>query len=216
MKTRSCSVDPETSPTVLGRWLLLSFWLTAAGLPARAAQFQDVTTTAGLTNVTGFCLGAGWGDYDNDGRIDLFITTGATSVRTNALFRNNGDGTFTRQGAEVGPVATDRLDSCACAWIDFNNDGWTGPVGPQRRLVVKSQRPSTGIAGTGPLAVAAAAVSSRSAPFTVGSPAPITMETVWWTFSWVRQPVFGVPSTLDSIGAHRRGNSRWIRALRCR
>jgi len=66
---------------------------------------------------------ASWGDYDNDGDFDLFVTnvgTGATSV--NQLYRNEGDGTFTKiSGINV---VTDLGNSRGSDWGDFNNDGW--------------------------------------------------------------------------------------------
>ena len=52
--------------------------------------FTDVTAKAGVAG-TGFDIGAAVGDYDNDGRPDLFVT----GVRGNTLYHNNGDGTFT-------------------------------------------------------------------------------------------------------------------------
>lgn len=93
-------------------------------LHARAAQFEDVTVSAGITNAPGYCFGAAWGDYDNDNDLDLYLAIGADTTATNALFRNTGNGTFTRMGAAAGPIATDRHDSEGCAWIDFNNDGY--------------------------------------------------------------------------------------------
>src|SRR6266542_2389749 len=60
--------------------------------------------------------GAAWGDYDNDGFIDLFV---ANNPSLNALYRNNGDGTFSKI-----TNATPALDrGYGCAWGDFNNDG---------------------------------------------------------------------------------------------
>jgi hypothetical protein len=57
-----------------------------------------------------------WGDYDNDGFIDLFV---GNSPSFNALYHNNRDGTFSRV-TNAAP-ALDR--GFGCAWGDFNNDG---------------------------------------------------------------------------------------------
>ena len=54
--------------------------------------FEDVTAKAGLTAPgLGFCFGVAVADYDNDGFDDIFIC----NAGTNALYHNNGDGTFT-------------------------------------------------------------------------------------------------------------------------
>lgn len=66
--------------------------------------------------------GAIWGDYDNDGYLDLYVTCiGAP----NALFRNNGDGTFTRI-YDVSPVMEGGpgIFNASCAWVDIDNDGF--------------------------------------------------------------------------------------------
>ncbi len=61
--------------------------------------------------------GCAWGDFDNDGFPDLFVGNGSTR---NFLYRNNRDGTFTKQ-----PIAAPALDSgFGGSWGDFNNDGW--------------------------------------------------------------------------------------------
>src|SRR5262249_27202245 len=39
--------------------------------------------------------GTAWGDYDNDGHLDLIVTSGNPQVTHNALYHNNGDGSFT-------------------------------------------------------------------------------------------------------------------------
>jgi hypothetical protein len=95
-----------------------------ANLTVHPAQFEDVTVSAGVTNAPGYCISAAWGDYNNDPFIDLYLAIGANTSSSNALFRNNGNGTFTRVGTAAGPIATDRHDSSGCAWIDFNNDGY--------------------------------------------------------------------------------------------
>jgi hypothetical protein len=64
--------------------------------------------------------GRAWVDYDNDGHVDLFACNG-TPYR-NTLHRNNGDGTFTKI---TNSGLTSTVDnSFACAWGDYNNDGY--------------------------------------------------------------------------------------------
>ncbi len=60
-----------------------------------------------------------WGDYDNDGDLDLFVSN--ASLEQNFLYRNN-NGTFTR--ILTGDIATDKGNSHGCNWVDYDNDGW--------------------------------------------------------------------------------------------
>jgi hypothetical protein len=67
-----------------------------------------------------------WGDYNGDGWVDLFVAnglnTGAAAVQF--VFRNNGDGTFTRvEAAEGGDLVTDTIETVQGQWADFDNDG---------------------------------------------------------------------------------------------
>ncbi|HEY5910047.1 MAG TPA: FG-GAP-like repeat-containing protein [Verrucomicrobiae bacterium] len=103
---------------------LVTVSLTLLYLRASAAHFADVTAAAGVTNAPGYSIAAGWGDYDNDLDIDLYLAIGFTTPTTNAFFRNNGNGTFTRVGSTAGPITTDYHPSHGCAWLDFNNDGY--------------------------------------------------------------------------------------------
>ena len=83
-------------------------------------SFEDVTRKAGLTGVgLGYCFGVTVGDYDNDGDRDLFIG----NAGPNALYRNNGDRTFTdvTAGSGLDNKPADLL-SVDAAWLDFDQD----------------------------------------------------------------------------------------------
>ncbi len=75
-------------------------------------------TTGIIAAGDGNSEGCAWGDYDNDGYTDLFVSNYGMD---NFLYHNNGDGTFTLiNGAEV---VRDKW-STGCAWGDYNNDGY--------------------------------------------------------------------------------------------
>jgi hypothetical protein len=79
--------------------------------------FAEVATSAGVTNDR--CgKGAAWGDYDGDGRLDLFVSNMGQDCR---LYHNQGDGTFRDVAVELG-VTGDQA-SFACWFWDFDNDG---------------------------------------------------------------------------------------------
>jgi len=68
--------------------------------------------------------GAAWFDYDNDGDWDLYLVNGAGGKEvTNALYSNDGDGTFTPRERAMGVL--DEGEGMAVAVADFNNDGYT-------------------------------------------------------------------------------------------
>ncbi len=80
-------------------------------------RFENVTTGSGL-EVSLYGMGAAVGDYDADGRLDVFIT----AVGENRLFRNEGQGRFkdVTSVAGVGGKADDW--STSAAFIDVDND----------------------------------------------------------------------------------------------
>ena len=68
--------------------------------------------------------GAAWLDFDNDGDWDLYLVNGAGGEETtNALYRNEGNGTFTPLGRDCG--ALDAGEGMAVSVADYDNDGFS-------------------------------------------------------------------------------------------
>jgi hypothetical protein len=83
-------------------------------------KFEDVTRHAGLAGGTlGYSLGVAAADFDNDGWTDLFVA----NAGPNALYRNNGDGTFRDISAGSGLTKPESTLSVQGAWLDYDNDG---------------------------------------------------------------------------------------------
>src|SRR5439155_26062489 len=61
--------------------------------------FTDVTEKAGIDQDKYYGLGVVWGDYDKDGRPDIYVANDSTP---SSLYHNNGDGTFTDVGVPAG------------------------------------------------------------------------------------------------------------------
>jgi len=80
--------------------------------------FTKVTSDA-VVNDGAFSSSSAWGDYDNDGDLDLFVANAKSEK--NMLFENNGDGSFSK--VTRGIVTSDIANSQACAWGDYDNDG---------------------------------------------------------------------------------------------
>ena len=78
--------------------------------------FTDVTEKAGVED-TGYGHGCAVGDYNNDGKLDLYVT----NYGVNRLYRNNGDGTFTEVAESAG--VTEPRWSTGCAFADYDRDG---------------------------------------------------------------------------------------------
>jgi enediyne biosynthesis protein E4 len=85
--------------------------------------FQRILSGPMVYLIGGVGLGCAWGDYNNDGKLDLFIATDTISFSpvNNFLFRNDGDGVFTPITGES--IVGDGGASQGCAWGDYNNDG---------------------------------------------------------------------------------------------
>jgi len=83
----------------------------------RNGTFSEVTEESGITTIWP-TIGAAWGDYDNDGFPDLFLSN---AMGRSQLYHNNGDGTFTDVSEKAGVTALG-LGSVSY-FCDYNNDG---------------------------------------------------------------------------------------------
>lgn len=104
--------------------------MTADGLPDKSSpkfwnrlyknmgngKFQDVTVQAGLAGHS-FGMGVAVGDYDNDGRPDLYVT----NYGSNILYHNDGGGKFTDVTKRAGVGASGW--SSSATFVDVDNDG---------------------------------------------------------------------------------------------
>ena len=115
--------------------------------------FTDVTKESGLYNEkVHWGAGCTWLDYDRDGHLDLFVcnyikldpqsslSDAATCQwkgvpvmcgprglegELNALYHNNGDGTFNDDAFAAGLGINNQYVAWGCGFIDYDNDGWT-------------------------------------------------------------------------------------------
>lgn len=106
----------------------------------RDGTFSEVTDSSGLTPQSD-SQGLAWGDYDNDGLLDLYVSRGSISGKgflSNTLYHNNGNGTFS--DVTTGSKTDDGTSTFAAVWGDYDNDGF---------LDLFVARPGAGVIGPG-------------------------------------------------------------------
>ena len=96
---------------------------------ASARAFEDVTASAGVGDI-GKATSAAWGDYDEDGHLDLYVTNWSCypecelldfSRSRDVLYHNNGDGSFTDVSGLLGFEALLGA-GFAVSWLDYDDD----------------------------------------------------------------------------------------------
>lgn len=87
----------------------------------RIGNFIKVVKGA-IVNDGGTSIGGTWGDYNNDGNLDMFVTNRLfTTSFGNFFYRGNGDTVFTK--ITTGGPANDMSNSNSSSWVDINGDG---------------------------------------------------------------------------------------------
>jgi hypothetical protein len=131
--------------------------------------FADRAAAAGVAGPANGA-GAAWGDFDNDGRLDLYVFNTNSGAAADRLYRNLGGGAFDDVTAAMG--LQENGDGEAVVWGDFDDDGWLdlylvdrSDFSPQRnhlfrnaggaRFVDVSQQANVSGTGTGQPAAAA-------------------------------------------------------------
>ena len=95
--------------------LLVNLWRGLVCAPPALADGSFTNVNAGLVGVEWGKLA--WGDYDNDGDLDILLTGQSADGPTSRVYRNDG-GSFT-QAATLTPVYLS-----SAAWGDYDNDGY--------------------------------------------------------------------------------------------
>jgi len=113
--------EPHQLLSCAAKLLLFVLALTTSTCLFAAIQFQNVTTSAGITHV-GESWGASWGDLNADGWPDLYASN---HREQRSLYVNNRNGTFTDKVRDVARWrAYPTADTHGAAWGNFNNDGY--------------------------------------------------------------------------------------------
>lgn len=106
--------------------IFISGWMVSSKLYRNDGDFvfTDVTATAGV-GVVSAAMGSSWGDYNQDGHMDLYVParTGTLSnLVENHFYHNNGDGTFTDVAQTLNVHAEDD-PTLLSAFFDYDRDG---------------------------------------------------------------------------------------------
>ncbi len=85
----------------------------------RNGTFTDVTAASGLDREPMYAMGVAVGDYDNDGREDIYVSC---VLGPGHLFHNEGGGRFRDVTQEAG-VGNKGMWGTSCMWVDYDHDG---------------------------------------------------------------------------------------------
>ncbi len=77
-------------------------------------------TSSGISLTGVMRSSAAWGDYDNDGYLDILLTGNSSSGKVSKVYKNNGSGNFVEQTG----ISLNGVEYCSVGWGDYDNDGY--------------------------------------------------------------------------------------------
>ena len=160
MRKSNSITHGKSHPLLYSFWfLLLLATVTLLASENPAVKFVDVTSRSGITFkhdnaatpekyfIETMGAGCGWIDYNNDGLLDAYLVQSAetpiykpTEPLRSALYRSNGDGSFTDVTLEAG-VGAEGLFGMGVAVADYDNDGFQDlyVIGWHRSILYRNQ-----------------------------------------------------------------------------
>ncbi|PLX28798.1 MAG: hypothetical protein C0600_09280 [Ignavibacteria bacterium] len=109
-------VGEAVEPWNLGAGDRTGVWANSGPPNNQFGQIANTTSKLGFNMYDG---DVAWGDFDNDGLYDVFITPGENCFNA-SLYKQNPDQSFTMLSYEAG---IDAVNSLGAAWADYDNDG---------------------------------------------------------------------------------------------
>ncbi|MBN2088995.1 VCBS repeat-containing protein [candidate division KSB1 bacterium] len=179
--------------------------------------FTDVSAQAGI-QVGERCRGITWGDYDNDGDLDLYVTRGSFHTPyANYLFRNEGAPNWNFSDVSGAAGVAHNGDGSMSAFGDYDNDGdldiSIGNITNQRNVLYQNNGNGTFTDVAGSAGVAGSFTSCGMAPFgdynndgfpdiyATNDHAHVLFKNNGNSNNWIKIKLIGTVSNRDGLGA---------------
>jgi hypothetical protein len=135
--TEFAGVGDSIQPSFMGIWIDINrdlypdlyvindrvLWGNTLYLNNGDGTFTDYTISSGLEMFGEDPMGATFGDYDNDGDLDIILSNGGPPTKPIRLYTNNGDSTFFENAGDMNiDVPVTFMCTWGGSWIDANND----------------------------------------------------------------------------------------------
>lgn len=137
--TLFAGVADSTQPSFMGIWIDINrnglpdlyvindrvLWGNSMYLNNGDGTFTDITAICGAEMFGQDPMGATFGDYDNDGDLDIALSNGGPPSKPVRLYTSNGDETFFENGVQMGIWINETfMCSWGGSWIDVDNNSF--------------------------------------------------------------------------------------------